>query len=286
MEFSYKGKIIFSLIVLLLGYSCTNSTLDFSGFFYSTDKIDSRFDDSQTWNQVHPFKNIVSTSDDYKLLVAADSHVGGLEHIDSFIQEALKPSYLAYVLVGDMVTGKSADYTKLDNFLPKYDVKPRFLMAGNHELYFGGWQSFKNLWGTSIYYFTISTPSDSDLYICLDSGSGTLGDKQLAWLKNVLKETRPSYRNCVVFTHVNFFRNRHTGSTNPLVPEIEILIDLFAKSNVDMVLMGHDHVRSLNNFGKTTYVTMDGLLDDNPNASYVILQVAGGKLDYAFKSIK
>jgi hypothetical protein len=277
-------SIVFSMVIALS--ACTNSTIDVTGYFYSVDKINTRFDQSEQWNSNHPFKQVVSSTENYQLLVAADSHVGPVHNLELFLDEAKKPENVAYVLVGDVVTGKAEDYMRLDSVLPKYEVKPGFIIVGNHDLYFDGWQSFYKLFGSSVYYFTVQTPSASDLFICLDSGSGTLGDKQLAWLKNVLATVRPNCRNCVIFTHVNFFRNRHTGSTNPLVTELEVLIDLFLKSNVNMVMMGHDHERSLNQLGNTTYVTMDALLDGHPKASWVKLNVSGSKVGYSFVDVK
>jgi predicted phosphodiesterase len=275
---------VFSLVIGF--FACNNSTIDPSGYFYTTDKINTRFDQSEQWNSNHPFKKVTSTTENYQLMVAADIHVGPMHNLELFLNEAKKPENLAYVLVGDVVTGKAEDYMRLDSVLPRYTQKPGFIMVGNHDLFFEGWDSFFKLFGSSIYYFTVQTPSASDLYICLDSGSGTLGDKQLAWLKNVLATVRPNCRNCVVFTHVNFFRNRHTGSTNPLAIELEVMIDLFFKSNVNLVLMGHDHERSLNQLGYTTYVTMDALLDGHPKASWVKLNVSGDKVGYSFEDVK
>jgi len=136
---------------------------------------------------------------------------------------------------------------------------------------FDGWKHFSRLFGSSVYYFTIATPTKEDLYICLDSGSGTLGKSQLKWLKNLLENSRSAHDLCVIFTHVNFFRDRHTLSTNPLTKELLVLIDLFEQHRVNMVIMGHDHVRAVNVLGNTTYLTLDALLSALHNSSYIKL---------------
>ena len=279
-----KLKIMFVLLVAMLS-GCT-STLDFNGFFLPTDLVDSRFVQSDQWNQTHPFKNLVVSSENYQLLVAADSHIGPVGNFNKFLTEASKPENTAFVMVGDNVTGHKEDYLVLKTLLPDFNQVHYFLMAGNHDLYFNGWKSFYADFGSSTYYFTVQTPTESDLYICLDSGSGTLGSKQLDWLKNVLANKRANYRNCVVFSHVNFFRNRHTGSTNPLVDELYVLMDLFERYKVNMVISGHDHVRSINNFGFTTYITMDALQDANTNASYLKLKVNAEKVGYEYIDLK
>jgi len=277
-------KIPFVLLVVLF-YGCS-STLDFGGFFFPADLVDTRFVQSDQWNQTHPFKNLVVTSENYQLLVAADSHIGSMVNLKKLLIQASKPENTAFVMVGDNVTGHKEDYLTLKNGLPDFNQVHYFLVIGNHDLYFEGWKIFYDYFGSSMYYFTIQTPTNNDLYICLDSGSGTLGGKQLAWLKNVLSTKRANYRNCVVFSHVNFFRNRHTGSTNPLVDELYVLLDLFNIFKVNMVISGHDHVRSINNFGLTTYITLDGLVDTNPNASYLKLKVNSTIADYEYVDLK
>ncbi|MHB9140272.1 MAG: metallophosphoesterase family protein [Paludibacter sp.] len=280
-------KLKISLFVLIVfGITGCNSNLDFSGFLYSPDHVDSRFEESDAWNQTHPFKTLTVNSENYQILVSGDSHIGGLINFRKMLDEAKKPENLAFVMVGDNVTGKKEDYLRFKNELPDFNQIPYFLVVGNHDLYFDGWKTFYEYFGSSTYYFTVQTPLNRDIYICLDSGGGTLGDKQLTWLKNLLSTKRDQYRNCVVFTHVNFFRDHHTGSTNPLETELEVLLPLFAQNRVNLVIMGHDHNRAIDKLGWTTYITMDALLDGFPNASFVKLEVTKTTLGYEFQDIK
>ncbi len=278
-------KTILSAVVLSFLLTGCNPVLDFSGFIYSPERIDERFAQSDAWNKSHPFKTLTVNSDNYQILVAADSHIGGLANFDKLVAEAKKPENLAFVMVGDIVSGQKADYDKLKADLPDFNQVPYFLMVGNHDVYFDGWIAFYAYFGSSTFYFTIQTPMAKDIYICLDSGGGTLGGKQLEWLKNVLETERPNCRNCIIFSHVNFFRDHHTGSTNPLETELEVLLPMFAKNRVNMVIMGHDHTRVVDKLGLTTYLTMDALLDGLPSASFVKLKIKDGKPGYEFQSI-
>lgn len=281
-----KLKIVFSTFVLTLLLTGCNNVLDFSGFIYSPDRVDDRFVQSDTWNQIHPFKTLTVNSDTYQILIAGDSHIGGLVNFDKLVNEAKKPENTAFVMVGDIVTGQKTDYDKLKNGLPDFSQVPYFLMVGNHDVYFNGWKTFYEYFGSSTYYFLVQTPTAKDIYICLDSGGGTLGEKQLAWLKNVLEKERQNSRNCVIFSHVNFFRDHHSGSTNPLETELEVLLPLFAKNRVNMVIMGHDHDRAIDKLGLTTYLTMDALKDNVFNASFVKLKITENKLGYEFQNIR
>lgn len=106
----------------------------------------------------------------------------------------------------------------------------------------------------------------------------------MQWLKNVFKSERTKYDGCIVFTHDNFFRDRHTGSTNPLVDELLVLIDLFEQYKVDMVIMAHDHKRAFDQLGNTKYIILDALRTDIDNASYLILQRKN--LGYEYEYVK
>ena len=85
--------------------------------------------------------------------------------------------------------------------------------------------------------------------------------------EDLLKNESKNHRFCIVFSHVNFFREHHTFSANPLVDELRVLLDLFYRNSVDMVIMGHDHRRSEEFFGKTHYITLDAFMDDFEEAS-------------------
>lgn len=255
---------------------------DLTGFVRSTDRVNDRFDESMEWNEVHPFKVLTTDSDNYRLFVAGDVHLGDSINFIEFISKGFDADALALVLNGDIVSGKEEDYQKLQRLLPPFDSLPTFPLVGNHDLYFDGWKHFRAMFGTSMYFFTVLTPSNKDLYICLDTRNGTLGSDQLAWLKQVLELQRNSYNHCVVFTHVNFFRNRRTLSTNPLVDELLVLIDLFEKNDIDLVVSGHDHERSINVLGKTTYITMDALSDYTYWAGYLELNASSDEMSYLF----
>ena len=284
MGHKLRTKATFTVLLTLLLSGCYKD-LDLSGFIRSTDRVNERFTQSEQWNNQHPPHQIIIDSDEYSLLVAADSHIGGTVNFDKFVSEASMPDISAFVMVGDIVTGKKEDYDVLRQHLPPFDTVPYFMIAGNHDLFFDGWKTFYDYFGSSTYLFTVKTSEATDLYICLDTGGGTLGNKQLTWLRNILQHSRANYRNCIVFTHNNFLRPRKTITTNPLVEELYVLLDLFADHQVDLVINGHDHSRAEEVFGWTTYLILDALLDGDPNASYLKLTVDHGDIGYTFIEI-
>jgi predicted phosphodiesterase len=278
------GHIILLVIMLIL-QSCYDD-VDYSGFFYSEYKANERFDQSMEWNQLHPEKDVFIDSDNYTFLVAGDTHCGNTANLDFFIEKALDPEVSFSIVAGDLTSGQTYDYDTVFNHLTRFDTKSYFLTIGNHDLFFEGWESYINHYGTSTYTFTVTSLFGTDLFICVDTGTGTMGSKQMSWLKETLRNTRDNYRNCIVFTHVNFFRARRTTSTSPLVEELYALLDLFSDNSVDLVIMGHDHRRSVENFDVTRYITLDALEDDFEYASYLNVSNKQGVLSYEFINVE
>ncbi|MFO7790586.1 MAG: metallophosphoesterase [Bacteroidales bacterium] len=274
------GKLVCLFLLSLLFTAC--DLFEMRGFVASYESVNERFDQSMEWNDEHPFKTITVADDDYNIFVMADSHTGGVLNLNAFFDEAIDINAVAAVMVGDLTNGHSADYKKFDNQVPDEDVLLTFPVVGNHDLYFDGWKQFYKHFGSSTYLFTVNTATSSDLYICLDTGSGTLGSSQLNWLKDILENERQAYRYCVVFTHNNLFRIRHTTSTNPCVEELRVLTDLSVRYNIDVIITGHDHKRNLVVMGNTTHVTLDALKDDYKYAGYFNLHIENGDLGYDF----
>ena len=279
-----KNNIIF-LILLILSILAGCDYADMKGMFIANDPVNQRFEQSMEWNGIHPFREISVPADNYTILTIGDSHVGETENLDIFLHLAKEQAVEAVVMVGDITNGNEEDYTEFNKYLPLQDSLVSFLIPGNHDLYFSGWNSFFSLFGSSVYYFSILTPDDKDLFICLDTGSGTLGEPQLDWFKDVLTNIRPDYRRCIVLTHNNLFRLRRTSSTNPLVEELHVLLDLFLRHEVDMVITGHDHVHDSQVFGNTTHIVMDALKVGIKNAGYFELNITNGTITYSFKNI-
>jgi hypothetical protein len=209
-----------------------------------------------------------------------DSHLGTANNLNKFFQAAKNDQAIGAVMVGDLSTGSVENYQFLEQNIPHPDSLLTFKLVGNHDLYFDGWKQFYQRFGSSVYYFTVQTPNAKDLYICLDSGGGTLGEKQLKWFKDLLEKHRDEYRFCVVFSHVNIFRIRNTLSTNPYPGEVLTLSQLCAENNVSMVFNAHDHLKNVETFGPTTYITMDALQDDLEITGYSVLKCNTGMLTF------
>lgn len=277
-------KYVVVLFFLICHSSCGNA--DLSGIFKSNTTVDKRFEESMKWNAENPYQDIPVSTDNYIVLALGDAHVGGTKNLNRFFNDAKEKDAVATVLVGDVCTGHASDYHVLKEHIPNQTTLPSFIIPGNHELYFEGWDEYSNLFGTSVYYFPVTTPSASDLFICLDTAGGTLGNKQYQWLKDLLKQKRNSYRYCFLFTHNNFFRGRKTATTNPPVEELRSLLDLFVKYNVNYVISGHDHQRNVDYFGNTCFITMDAIKDGFNSASYLQIVCNSQEISTSFVEVE
>ena len=281
MELQLKNSLLLITAISLTIASCEKDP-DFISPEHSADQ---RFNQSMEWNARHSYQEIVVQSDDYSILFMGDSHVGSTKNLDNFFNIAKNTKASAVVMAGDLTTGEAKNYDVLEKCIPPRDSLLSFLTVGNHDLWSNsGWNEFFTRFGPSCYLFTVESPEATDLFISLDTGSGTLGAEQLAWFEDVLQNQRPAYRRCIVFTHNNFFRFRHTETVNPPVEELNKMIELFTRHHVDMLVAGHDHKRDAVLFGITTYVVMEPCKDGTDNAGYLSLRVKNGDVKYSFEN--
>jgi 3',5'-cyclic AMP phosphodiesterase CpdA len=178
--------------------------------------------------------------------------------------------------------GTLSSYNDLDKCLPTDNFPPLFLIAGNHDIYFKGWEDFYARYGSSTYYFEIATPVAKDLVVCLDTSGGTLGSDQFDWFEDLLIDKRKDYRHCFVFTHNNLFKERHNTSANPFPEEFQSLARLFTKYKVEVVVVGHEHRHKVSLFGNTLYLQLDAMHDKAEQASYLELTVNADECNYCF----
>ncbi len=281
MELLKNNRLAFLVAAVIIFAGCSKE----DGYFSLDQSVDSRVEQSLGWNDKHPATEIVVNSDDYKIFCMSDSHVGTTVNLDKFFNAAEKSGASAVVMAGDLCSGRESDYEVLNKHIPSADSVPIFMVAGNHDLHYEGWSQYFSRFGSSTYIFTVKTPSGSDLFICLDTSEGTLGRVQFSWLSNILNNQRQNYRRCIVVTHNNFFRIKQAESTNPLIEEITVLVELFTTNHVDMLISGHDHRSDDRLFGVTRYIVMDPLEDNASKPGYFVLRVVDGSLDYNFVNI-
>ena len=277
--------IITSIIFTTIFVACDK--YDFQGFFVSPSKerVNERFNQSITYNEQHQNDTLITTSqENYLFYTAADVHVKTTaEHLAKYIDIAREDNKALFsTILGDITDQKQGlviAHDTIENHKGNSIVR---VLAGNHDIYFDQWSEYYKLFGSSTYYFIVKTPTASDLFIAVDSSCGSLGNKQMKWLENILIEKRKQHRHCIIMTHTHFFdRDMSQFPTgNFSIEETATLTNLFTKHNVNLVISGHDHHNETYNFNGVQYLVLDDIQDLDPEPTYFTINVTNDTITF------
>ena len=288
--------IIYFFFLILLVISC-NPNYDMAGMFNgSSIRADKRFDESMAYNEKAGYAHI-TVPEDYRVYVATDTHVDSTTYnTEEFVKRfRTDPSCRIALHLGDLVNENNNHEKFFDavrraskHYYGKRDTI--FYAVGNHDLYFNQWESYKRFVPTSTYWFDTRTVEGKllDLYICIDSGEGTIGVKPMNWLKETLEEkSQQGYRHIIVFTHTHMFKkdNSQGHTSNYPLEETYDLTALFTHYHVDMYWSGHDHSRELTNYGNVTYIVID-TMQDPAERPYFMIADMGKDIKTTFVGLK
>ena len=294
--------IIFATAAMILMTGCNR--LDVLGMVIDRSDTEERVADWLDYNNQNRMPIIENVPDEYRIYSTSDSHYsdrddfelqGPKDRLYKYVTiERNDPDAIFSLLVGDLANESGeAGYRRVETslrFNEETQAKndPCFPVIGNHDVYYDCAKFYKQYFHTSTYTLTVRTVGGyQDLYILLDSGNGTHGKRQLDWLEEQL-EHREDYRHCFVISHNWLFRTSYNYTTTPAanLPQDEqyAFMDLMSRSNVDIVLMGHFHMREQRQFGDVQYVMTDNL-NDGGKPSYLVVNV-GEKVTYMYEELK
>lgn len=273
--------LIFAILILLLS-SCR---YDFAGFVSPPSKtVETRFKESLDMNNNDTIISIASAS--YQMAFCSDVHVNKTAHNLSILLKEVNsnPDISLMAILGDITDMPGGMFVVKDTITSANMDIPVKYIVGNHDLYFNQWDDFKECFGSASYYFIVQADTVSDLFIVLDSGSGTIGNSQLKWLENLLKSRRHLHRNCTVLTHTHFWDTEMSQfpTGNFPVEETAVLTNLFSKYDVNMVISGHDHTSQVKLFNGVCYIITDAILDESEKWSYLKVTFSD-EVSYSFK---
>ena len=297
-----KNILAIGSLFLVLGSIFTacgpDTRLDMAGMFAgSSPTIDKRFEQSMEYNKQARYSTIQAPSDNYHVYVCTDTHIHHTrerwEHfINAYRGDKLCP--LA-VHLGDIIDA-TTDFGYIEEALApqalsaEVATKQDTLMAvcGNHDIYFKQWEQFVRTFKTSSYYFVVETPAGKkDFFMVFDSADGTVGRKQLDWMRETLAwAEQQAFRHIVACTHTNFFKrdNSQGHSSNFTQEETYALLNLFTEHGVDMLWTGHDHSREITQVKSMTSIVVDSMKDEDKEPYYMLVSM-GEKVDYEFVAV-
>ena len=293
--------IILAAAAMILMTSCDR--LDILGMVIDRSDTEERVADWLDYDAQHEMPVIENVPDEYRIYSTSDTHYsdrddfelqGPKDRLYKYLTvERNDPKAIFSLLVGDLVNQRGeAGYRRVDSsmrFNAETQAKndPCFTVLGNHDVYYDCAKYYKQYFHTSTYTVTVKTVGGyKDLYILLDSGNGTFGQRQTKWLEEQL-EHRGDYRHCFVISHNWMFRTSYNYTTTPAanLPQDEqyAFMDLMSRNNIELVLMGHFHMREQRQFGGVQYVMTDNL-NDGGKPSYVVVDV-GEKVTYEYNEL-
>lgn len=288
---------------MIMATSCNR--LDIAGMVVNRSDTEERVADWLDYNAQHGEPVIEDAPDEYHIYSCSDSHYsdrdsivpqGEKDRLYKYISaERNDPMALFAIHAGDMVNESGETGFIMTEAALQYNAEtqaendPCFLVIGNHDVYYDCAKFFKQHFHTSTYTLTVKTVGGfQDLYIFLDSGNGTHGKRQLDWLEEKLSH-REDYRHCIVISHNWLFRTSYNYTTTPAanLPQDEqyAFMDLMSRNNVEVVLMGHFHMREQRQFGGVQYLMTDNLNEGELTPSYLVLTV-GEKVSYEYQELE
>ena len=295
--------IILASACMILSTGCNR--LDIAGMVVNRSDTEERVADWLDYNAQNGEPIIENAPDEYHIYSCSDSHYserdsivpqGDKDRLYKYITaERSDPMAVFAIHAGDMVNESGETGFIMTEAALQYNAEtqaeddPCFLVIGNHDVYYDCAKFFKQHFHTSTYTVTVKTVSGfKDLYIFLDSGNGTHGKRQLEWLEEKLSH-REDYRHCMVISHNWLFRTSYNYTTTPAanLPQDEqyAFMDLMSNNNVEMVIMGHFHMREQRQFGGVQYLMTDNLNDGKVTPSYLVLTV-GEKVKYEYEELE
>ena len=278
--------------------------LDIAGMVVNRSDTEERVADWLDYNAQNEPRVIEDVPDEYRVYSCSDSHYS---ERDSIVPQGAKDRLYKYITAerndskaifaihaGDMVNESGEAGFRMTqealNYNPETQLEndPCFMVLGNHDVYYDCAKYFKQYFHTSTYTVTVKTVSGyQDLFIFLDSGNGTHGKRQLDWLEEQLSH-REDYRHCFVISHNWLFRTSYNYTTTPAanLPQDEqyAFMDLMSRRNVEMVIMGHFHMREQRQFGGVMYVMTDNLNEGKITPTYLMVDV-GENVSFTYKEL-
>ena len=197
--------------------------------------VDERFALSSSMKS--PYDDVLKGIYQYSFAFCGDPHMEAEgDNLFPELDKYIKANMVSFVLFGGDLTfvGKEKEY---ENFVKHVNdlTAPSYPALGSHDLFNNGWTYYwKNL-GPSTYSFY----GGNAKFIIIDTATGDIGENQMDWLKNELKEnTQPLL---FVVSHMPIYGGLQGQYEFPKTKERLELIELFEKYEVDFVLEGNYH---------------------------------------------
>lgn len=219
--------------------------------------IKNYYDPPQPNFQAPAGKIMANDKETFSFAVVSDSGARN-EPIEQILNEVRKSKAKFIIHLGDMVRYRNSAHFSwvVDEFNQKLRGLPFYAVPGNHELVKVDGKYDRSLYverfGVPYYWFSYG----NTLFIALDTADGKIDAQQQEWLRNIIKHIRPSFRHCIVYSHIpphspHGERYRHLDHKS-----VAILRNILRGGKISLLLFGHVHYFARSKFADAPLVTL------------------------------
>lgn len=194
-----------------------------------------------------------------RIIHISDTHIGSKKHfnkenLEKVIHEANSGRYDLLIHSGDITQGsRVSEYQKIQTYLEQLSI-PHILIPGNHDKRSGGLSLFEKFIGppngVKVFDDAVVVFVDSGVP---DSNLGRVGMIKFDHINEALK-TYEEKDIKIVALHHHVVPVPHAGRERHVLSNAGDLLDLFLKTDVDIVISGHRHVSNIYHIEKIVFV--------------------------------
>jgi 3',5'-cyclic AMP phosphodiesterase CpdA len=217
---------------------------------------DLRFQESKTLS-MRSFSVSPSSPSQFSFAVVGDTHVGNQDttRMERILTAAAAEGDQFVIFLGDIVDkGIREDIVAVQDAVARSAFSGKALyVIGNHDVFEGGWNHYKELLGSS--HFSVDVGNSR--FIGIDTADGSLGKDQFDWLESEL--SKPPMENTFILSHYLPYVP-HQRTYLRLSDEIEAarVMKLASRYQVRGWLGAHYHSFGTENIEGVTYVVAGG----------------------------
>ena len=215
--------------------------------------------------------------DEFSIAVVSDTGANDIV-LKTILDEIVetKPRYDFVLHLGDFLTHRTDKGLQwlLYEIKPKLKNIPLYCVPGNHDITKHENRDiipYKSVLGATYYWFGYGNV----LFIAMDTSFETIDDRQLEWLENTLKNIRPLFKHCVIYSHVPPY---------DILPDIisghsldgasaKKFYNIVKKYKIDFMIFGHVHYYAKGSFAGIPIYTVPSsgqiIRDKNNKYGYV-----------------
>jgi predicted phosphodiesterase len=271
----FFDKVVIFFLVLSLGSCVSRSTWD------------ERFTISESLSA--PSVAQVSELNQFKFAMVGDLHVsnGDTQILRQILKGAQDEQDEFIVLLGDLVDrGDVGSFTAIKDALKAYGFEGKVLsLIGNHEIFEGGWQDFRSVWGASHYSISIGNSQ----FVVLDTADGVIGESQFEWLREALQKNTESTHTFILSHYMPVVPGQRTYLRLSNLNEAERLMKLSSVHGVRGVFGGHYHSFCQEKIAGVEYIVAGGgggrRMEPIKNHFFVQVAISGSNVSYHLRLI-